>query len=259
MRASIITPVLNGARHIEACVRGVASQGEPVLEHLIVDGASTDGTLALLRELLPAHPHVRLLPGPDRGQSDAMNRATAVARGAVIGILNVDDCYTPGAVRRGVAALARLPRPGMVVGDCRIVHEDGSSVWNRPRDLRIEALLHDSYLAPLPANPSAYFYHRDVHDIVGGYEVDDHFAMDAAFVLRCAERVPMRYVAEHWGDFHLFPGTKTFEDASGPQRVARIIDAHRARLTRAQRRKMERIRFGLRVRHFLRRVLHTGS
>lgn len=243
MRVSIITPTFNAVNFITGCVENTAAQGDVVLEHIVADGASTDGTVELVEKLRRTHPRLRLLPGPDRGQSDAMNKATAIARGDVIGILNADDFYEPGAVAAGAAALARAHAPAFVCGDCRILDQDGEvRLINRPRDLRPEALLQDHWLFPLPANPSAYFYTRDVHEIVGGYDVDDGFAMDCDFVLKCAERVRMIYVPQLWGNFRYIPGCKTFDDPDGARRVTALMERHKRDLTRVQRRRMKWIR-----------------
>lgn len=243
MKATIITPTFNARDFIVACVENAAAQGEVVAEHIVADGGSTDGTAELVAELQRTHPKLRLLPGPDKGQSDAMNKATALATGEVIGILNADDYYEPGAVAKGVGVLARYGGPALVCGDCRILGPTGETLLvNRPRDLRPEALLQDSWLFPIPANPAAYFYTRDVHDIVGGYDVDDSFAMDCEFLLTCAERVRMIYVPELWGNFRQIPGAKTFDDKDGPARVTALIERHKRGLTPAQHRRMRRVR-----------------
>jgi len=231
MRLSVITPTLNSARFIRACVDNVAAQGSCVLEHIVVDGGSTDGTLPLVEELRRSPPRLRLLPGPDRGQSDAMNKGSAAALGEAIGVLNVDDAYEPHACAEALQQLQSMKRPGMVVGDCRVVGEHGElRFWNRPTNLRLEALLLGWSYAQFPCNPSAYFYHRAVHELVGGYDVDDHYAMDFDFILNCARQVQMRYVPRHWGNFRLAPGCKTFDDDRGRERVAALIERHRARL-----------------------------
>lgn len=229
---SVITPALNALRFIDDCVANVAAQGPCVAEHIIVDGGSVDGTVERVEALQRRHAHLRLIRGPDRGQSDAMNKGTQAARGAVIGVLNVDDYYEPGACVAALAQLEQVGRPGMVVADCRVIDEHGNlKFWNRPVNLHVEALLLGWRYAQYPCNPSAYFYHREVHDLVGGYDVADHYAMDFDFILRCCQRVGMRYVPQHWGNFRLMPGCKTFEDDRGPERVAAIVGRHVGGLT----------------------------
>ncbi len=224
---SIITPTLNSEGFIDDCINNVIAQGPSVLEHIIVDGGSTDGTIAKVEHLQERLPHLRLIRGPDRGQSDAMNKGTQAARGDVIGILNVDDYYEAGAATSALAELELLREPAVVVGDCRVIHENGDlNFWNRPSNLQIEALLLGWQYAQFPCNPSAYFYHRSVHDLVGGFDIGDHYAMDFDFLLRCARHVRMKHVPRHWGNFRLAPGCKTYQDEQGPRRIAAIIAHH---------------------------------
>ena len=89
-----MTPVLNGAKFVAGCVNNVASQRCDVCEHLIVDGGSTDGTVELLRNARERS-HVRVFVRPGLGQSAALNLGVAESRGDIIGILNVDDFYSP--------------------------------------------------------------------------------------------------------------------------------------------------------------------
>jgi len=87
---SIVTPVFNSTRWIDLCVRSVrhALQGRNY-EHIIVDGGSTDGTLDYLNQQKDIH----LIPGPDKGMYDALNKGMAAARGRILGHLNADEQY----------------------------------------------------------------------------------------------------------------------------------------------------------------------
>ena len=206
---SIITPVRNGAADIAECVETVAAQARDDLEHLlVVDAHSEDDSVARGRAMVRAHPHVRLLLQDAGGQSTALNLGLASARAAVIGILNVDDRYLPEAITRGVSALEAIPPPGFVYGKCRVVDGDGGLMSiNAPADPRLVAMIatHD-----FPCNPSAYFYHRALHDLVGLYDEDDEYSMDKDFIFRVAARVPLRRVDAELGIFRQIPGTKTW-------------------------------------------------
>jgi len=103
---SIVTPVFNSIRWIELCVRSVrhALQGQSY-EHIIVDGGSTDGTMEYLRQ----QDDIRLIPGPDKGMYDALNKGMAAARGRILGHLNADEQYD----RAGLdLALEKLKQSG---------------------------------------------------------------------------------------------------------------------------------------------------
>src|SRR5688500_2854733 len=84
---SIVTPCLNAAATIEHTLESVRAQDHGHVEHIVVDGGSTDGTLDLLQRA----PGIRFISEPDRGLSDAVNKGVAMATGDVVGWLNADD------------------------------------------------------------------------------------------------------------------------------------------------------------------------
>jgi glycosyltransferase involved in cell wall biosynthesis len=103
---SIVTPVFNSVRWIELCLQSVrhALQGQSY-EHIVVDGGSTDGTLDYLNQ----QKDIRLIPGPDKGMYDALNKGMAAARGRIVGHLNADEQYD----RAGLAhAIEKLDQTG---------------------------------------------------------------------------------------------------------------------------------------------------
>src|SRR5260370_131957 len=94
LSVSVITPCLNGAGYLAEAIESVMAQRFPHIEHIVVDGGSTDRTLEVLRR----YPHVRVISGPDRGMYDALNKGLTLARGDIIGVLNSDDCYAADAL-----------------------------------------------------------------------------------------------------------------------------------------------------------------
>lgn len=247
-RVTIITPVFNGIRYISECVGNVALQGVADLEHLVIDGGSTDGTAERLYELAEMHPHLRVISEKDKGQSDAMNKGVRLAKGEIIGFLNVDDFYEPGAVRDAMDYLRRHPSIDFVAGNCQIIDENGKFIHlNRPRDLRLESILLGE---PMPQNPSAYFYRKSIHAIVGEYDVSEHYTLDLIFVLNCAAKVRMAYTPRLWGNMRMMPGTKTYNDSksgTAPVRRKELISLWLSRLSPAQRRRMYFIRNQIRL------------
>jgi glycosyltransferase involved in cell wall biosynthesis len=235
---SIVTPVFNGETYIEHCIENVLAQGVANVEHIIVDGGSTDGTLRLVEAYAARHPHLRLIPGPDKGQSDALNKGIRAARAKVIGILNCDDFYEPGVFGRVIELFQGRPEPSLLVANCVVHNEVEGNRWvNRPNDLRIERLLLGTDYVQFPGNPSAYFYHKSLHDSAGFYDVDENFAMDLEFILSAVQTSHVYYFDEHWGNFRYHCNAKTFQvKMSGAQqdRLKRVYGKHYRRMSPRQ-------------------------
>ncbi|WP_039648262.1 glycosyltransferase family 2 protein, partial [Geobacter anodireducens] len=231
-KLSIITPVYNGKRFIEFCIRSVIEQNCPEVEHVIVDGGSTDGTVEIIRNYANNYSHIRWFSEKDRGQSDAMNKGIAIAQGAVLGFLNVDDYYEAGTLNRIVTLFRTLDEPTLAVGNCHVWREDGS-LWfvSAPRKLCWKKILAGRYREAFPMNSSGYFYHRSLHNLIGPYDPDDHYSLDVDFILRALMHVRSVYLDEHWGNYRYLPGTKTFEDDMSGGNAVRLA-ALRARYLR---------------------------
>lgn len=123
MLISVLTPVRNGAQFVEGAVASVKAQGLGS-EHIIVDGASTDGTPSMIAQF--SHTGLTLLSDPDIGQSDALNKALARASGDIIGWLNIDERYLPGTFETVLEVFRTKPHVDVVYGDFVLVRSDGS-------------------------------------------------------------------------------------------------------------------------------------
>ncbi len=246
---TVITPIYNGVHYLEGCVENVRDQRIENLEHLIIDGGSTDGTASKLAGLARQYSHLRFISERDAGQSDAMNKGVRLAASGIIGFLNVDDFYEQGAISAGLKFLTENPDVDIVVGQCRTIDESGHEISvNRPSDLRLESLLLGWEFAQYPGNPSAYFYRKTIHEKIGDYDTADHYAMDLKFILSCASQTNMRYVPAIWGNFRSVPGTKTYTDREfAPARVLAIRNRWIATLTPMQRLRMKLIKLQKRV------------
>jgi glycosyltransferase involved in cell wall biosynthesis len=101
MKITVITVSYNSSATIADTLASVAAQTHPEIEHLVLDGASTDRTLDVVREF--GSPHIRLISEPDRGMYEAMNKGLAIATGEVIGFLNSDDYFRDNLVLERIA------------------------------------------------------------------------------------------------------------------------------------------------------------
>lgn len=238
---SIITPVYNGISHIESCLNVVVNQQCDQIEHIVMDGGSKDGTIEVLERYSRQYSHIKYVSEPDNGQSDAMNKGIELAKGKIIGILNVDDYYEPGVLSKISPIFSSLPEPSFVVGNCNVKDSDGKLVYiNRPKNLKLTQLLKGWRIHPHPVNPIAYFYHKTLHDVIGGYDVNEHYAMDLEFIYRLVQVANLKYIDEIWGNYIQLPESKTQTDK------ARGESTDRAESVRVQfRRRLPLIRRAL--------------
>jgi len=209
-KISIITPVYNGERFIEGCIKNVIEQNCPDIEHIIVDGGSTDKTVEIIKVYAAEYNHIVWISEKDRGQSDAMNKGIGLARGSIMGILNVDDFYEPNVLTRVLGIFKTLDEPSLVVGNCNILDDNDKIVFvNKPVKLAFTDLLEGPYINPFPANSSSYFYHISLHQKIGPYKIDECYMMDVDFLLRAVQSATTHYFDEVWGNMRWYEGTKT--------------------------------------------------
>jgi len=178
---SILTPSFNQALWLEDNLRSVACQTYPRVEHIVMDGGSTDGSVALLES---AGPNVRWRSEPDRGQSHALNKAFAESAGEIIGWINSDDAYFDSRVVEDVVRFFdRNPEVDVLYGHAASVNADGRILhyyWAPRFHVRLLRLY--DYIV----QPSVFCRRR----VLGEHLADEslEFAMDYELWLRLAER-----------------------------------------------------------------------
>lgn len=231
---TIITPVFNGIRFIEACILNVMEQKCADVEHIIVDGGSTDGTVKIINLYADRYKHIRWISEKDRGQSDAMNKGILMARGDILGFLNVDDFYEKDVLKRVVGLFKTLPEPTLLVGNCHRWNDAGEIYEeNKPAKLGIVDLMLGWKINPFPVNPSQYFYHKSLHEKIGLYKVEEHFTLDIDFLIRAVQKTNVTYRNEFWGNYRFIEGTKTFQDTQEnlcAQRFESVLNEYRQQL-----------------------------
>ena len=205
MLVSIVTPSFNQARYLEATLRSVLEQDYPAIEYIVMDGGSTDGSSAILER------YSERLAGwvseKDRGQTDAINKGFARAKGDVLAWLNSDDTYNPGAVRAAVEALQRNPQAGMVYGDANYIDENGQVIGRFPAAQTDYARLRRGYVH---VPQQAAFWRAELWRKVGPLDPSFYFAMDYDLWVRLAALAPLLYVpSQPWANFRLHHDAKT--------------------------------------------------
>ncbi len=180
---SIITPCYNAVRHLRDALESVAGQRGVRVEHIVVDAGSRDGTVEILKQF----PAVRWLSEPDRGQADAFNKGLALARAPLIGWLNADDVYEPGALAQVVHFFCEHPRAVLVNGHLARVDPDGKPLEFLPARSSRFWLRHFWWRWYWLNHPST-FYRKSLFDEVGPIDESLHYAMDYDFYLRASQR-----------------------------------------------------------------------
>jgi glycosyltransferase involved in cell wall biosynthesis len=219
---SIVTPSLNQGGYLREAIESVRAQSYEPIEHIVVDGGSSDGTLEILRE----YDHLRWVSEPDRGQSHALNKGFALAQGEIFGWLNSDDAYEPHAVAEGVSALDGV---GLAYADVTRVNDDGVNprrirsrpVWNRWTELNEG----NGIFSP------SVFFTRAAFEAAGGLDESLNLAMDYDLWLRIGTRFGARHVDAVWAVQRVHDEAKTirhYEDF-WPERLA-VSRRHGGRL-----------------------------
>ncbi len=174
---SILTPSYDQAAWLPDNLHSVASQSYPSIEHIVMDGGSTDGTVAILESAGAA---ARWRSEPDEGQSDAINKAFRESHGEIIGWMNSDDAYFDSRVVADVVAtFAAHPEADVVYGHCAQVMGNGALVqmlWAPPFDRRLLRTV------DIISQPSAFLRRSALSDPM--LDGTFHFAMDYELWLR---------------------------------------------------------------------------
>ena len=234
---SIVTPSYNQGRFTAETIESVLGQeGEFELEYVVIDGASTDGTVEILKEY-----EKRVSGGEwagrcrgirfhwvserDRGQSDAIGKGFRMTGGQICSWLNSDDTILLGALGKVLETFRRNPEAGLVYGKVHFTDASGkivSEVETGPTDYEGLASLN------LICQPAAFF-RRAAWDAVEGLDEDLRYAMDHDLWIRMARRFPLAYLPEPLATYRLHGESKTGavrHAVAFQEETLRVIQAH---------------------------------
>ena len=209
---TLVTPSFNQGQFLEETLLSVQRQDYPRVEHIVVDGGSSDGSLDIIRR------HERRLARwvrePDRGQTDAIAKGFHLATGDIFAWLNSDDLLMPSAVGVVVRELTREPALGLVYGD-RIEIDAKGNVLNAVRlPSHRDGMFRRNFTIP----QETAFFSRQAYEAVGGVDTGLQFAMDFDLWVRLAAVAPMRHLPVFLGCYRRHGASKSVEmhaDGSG--------------------------------------------
>ena len=199
------------ARYLPEAIESMLSQDYPHIEYIVVDGGSNDGSLEILERYKD---RLSYSSGPDRGPSDAAFRGLRRARGEILGWLNADDSYLPGAVQTAVEYLLKHPNVDVVYGEGWWIDENGAVISRYPTlTFDAKVLERDCFICQPSAFLRATAYRRTELDpeVARSFDYDLWIRMQKAGC--CFESIP-QYLANsriHSGSKTLYERREVFE------------------------------------------------
>lgn len=212
-KLSIVTPSYNQAPYLCQTIDSVLSQqGAFSLEHIVIDGGSTDGSVDLLRDI--DDPRLLWVSEDDQGQTQAINKGLLRATGDVVGYLNSDDLYVPGALAAVNQAFDEHPQANWLIGQCVVIDDQGREIRRsvtryknrRLRRYRYHALLRENFISQM-----GVFWRRSFGEQVGPLDETLYYTMDYDLWLRMGGQGDPLVMDQVLAQFRLHSGSKSGE------------------------------------------------
>jgi glycosyltransferase involved in cell wall biosynthesis len=221
---SVITPTLNQARYILDTLQSVRDQWYEEVEHIVVDGGSSDDTIEILRT--QGQPRrFRWTSGPDTGMYDAVNKGLRMARGEILAYLNSDDLYLPWTIQTAVDYLQAHPEVDLVYGDYMSLDERSGT-----RLLLLQPPYSRGYIRRTGFIPQpTAFWRRSLYEQIGEFNAGLQYVGDCDYWMRAGNASRIAKVDEILAVDRIQQGAKRSSD-SAPlvAELARVRRAHRS-------------------------------
>lgn len=217
---SIVTPSFNQADFLEETIQSVLGQTYPRVEYIIVDGGSSDGSVEIVKKYEGRI--ASWVSEPDKGQTDAINKGFAKAKGDILAWINSDDAYAaPHAVAEAVNFLVENPDAAMVYADCDFIDEEGNVIGKFAARQTDYKKLRRGYVH-IPQQ--TMFFRAEYWRKVGPLDPSFYFAMDYDLWVRIAKIAPIKYLpGKTWANFRIHASSKTnVNDARGWKEMLRV-------------------------------------
>jgi glycosyltransferase involved in cell wall biosynthesis len=206
-RVSIVTISFNQGRFLERAIRSVLEQDHEDIEYIVVDPGSTDGSRDIIERYRSRI--AKIIFEPDNGPANGLNKGFAAATGDILGCINADDAYLPGAIRKAVAAFRSRPDASVIYGHSYIVDSTGRVV-RRSRSVPFNLRLY-AYGGVVVMQQSTFFS-RQAFKKVGGFNENNRSSWDGELLVdfaRCGCRFAL--VDDYWSLYAIYPGSVTAE------------------------------------------------
>ncbi|MGH8561975.1 MAG: glycosyltransferase family 2 protein [Nevskiales bacterium] len=214
---TVIVPSFNQGKFIGRTLDSIVAQSYRPMEILVMDGASTDETVEILRAYSARHLEIQWVSEKDDGVASAVNKGLDRAKGDIIGVQSSDDMYYAGAIKAAVDALTRHPQCGLIYGDSDAIDvEDHYLAHYRVPEADWMALFGISFCLP----QQSIFMRRDVVDRVGHWN-SAYYGCDLDYWLRMMLAAPVARIPFTFSAWRMYP-----EQRTQPARYRDICDGY---------------------------------
>jgi GT2 family glycosyltransferase len=189
---SIATPSYNQAPYLEQTIQSVLGQDYPRIEYLVIDGASTDNSVEIIKKYQDRLAY--WASEKDRGQAEAINKGFARATGEILAWLNSDDYYLPHTISAVVKCFEQNPDVVMVYGDMLAVNGNGQTI----NVIKYKQLSLEDLLCLQIIGQSSVFFRRSALEKTGLLDTSFHFMLDHHLWIRLAQQGKILHVPQIW-------------------------------------------------------------
>jgi glycosyltransferase involved in cell wall biosynthesis len=202
---TIVTPSFQQARYLERTIRSVLDQNYPKLEYIIMDGGSTDGSIEIIKKYQDRLAYWQ--SQKDNGQSDAINQGLARATGEIVGWLNSDDVFAPGALRTIGRYYHQHPECEFLYGHCDLIDAE-DCVIRRLFAVPTNAYELLNFNRNLFGQPGTT-WKRSLQERIGLLDPTLHYAMDCDFWLKASRATRLHFVPRHLASLRVHEQAKS--------------------------------------------------
>lgn len=213
MRISIITPCRNQETFIGATIESIAHHKKNLdIEHIIIDGKSSDNTLAIISDYAKRYPHLRYLSEPDTGQTNALNKGLKMATGEIISFLNADDIYEKNALEQVHEFFRVHEKTQWAYGQCRIINAAGQEIQKPITAYKNFLMRHYHFWTLLITDyicQPACFWRRSAMETIGLFDENQHLVMDYEYWLRLGQKFHPGFIESYLASFRIHETSKS--------------------------------------------------